>query len=63
MFDRYLAQSPKDDEALREVGTYYLLNGDRDTAEQLFQRSFKLETELLSTVSAAAGYLGVSPQD
>jgi tetratricopeptide (TPR) repeat protein len=63
MFDKYLQQYPKDDKALAEVGSYYLLNGDRATAEQLFQRSFKLESEMWSTVSAAAAYLGVDPQE
>jgi tetratricopeptide (TPR) repeat protein len=62
MFDKYVKQNPKDDKGLAEVGAYYLLNGDRDTAEQLFERSFKLESELWSTVNAAAAYLGVEPQ-
>lgn len=63
LFERYLKQNPNDDKGLAEVGAYYLLNGDRDTAEQLFERSFKLESEMWSTVSAAAGYLGVEPQE
>ena len=63
MFDKYLQQNPNDDKGLAEVGAYYLLNGDRATAEQLFQRSFKLEAEMWSTVSAAAAYLGVEPQE
>lgn len=62
-FDRYVKQNPKDDKGLAEVGAYYLMNGDRETAEQLFERSFKLESEMWSTVSAAAGYLGVDPQE
>jgi tetratricopeptide (TPR) repeat protein len=63
LFDKYLKRSPNDDKGLAEVGAYYLLNGDRETAEQLFARSFKLESEMWSTVSAAAGYLGVEPQE
>jgi tetratricopeptide (TPR) repeat protein len=63
LFDRYVRQNPGDDKGLAEVGAYYLLNGDRETAEQLFERSFKLESEMWSTVSAAAGYLGVEPQE
>ncbi len=63
LFDKYVKQNPKDDKGLAEVGAYYLLNGDREGAEQLFDRSFKLESELWSTVSAAAGYLGVEPQE
>ena len=62
-FDRYVKQNPKDDKGLAEVGAYYLMNGDRETAEQLFERSFKLESEMWSTESAAAGYLGVDPQE
>ena len=63
LFDKYLKQNPGDDKGLAEVGAYYLLSGDRETAEQLFERSFKLESEMWSTVSAAAGYLGVEPQE
>lgn len=63
IFDKYLQENPNDDKGLAEVGSYYLLNGDRATAEQLFQRSFKLESEMWSTVSAAAAYLGVEPQE
>jgi len=63
LFDKYVTQNPKDDKGLAEVGAYYLLNGDRATAEQLFERSFKLESEMWSTVSAAGAYLGVEPQE
>ena len=63
LFDKYVKQNPNDDKGLAEVGAYYLLNGDRETAERLFERSFKLESEMWSTVSAAAGYLGVEPQE
>ncbi|MFP5247459.1 MAG: tetratricopeptide repeat protein, partial [Thermoanaerobaculia bacterium] len=63
LFDKYLKDNPKDDKGLAEVGAYYLMNGDRETAEQLFERSFKLESEMWSTVSAAAAYLGVEPQE
>lgn len=62
-FDRYVKQNPKDDKGLAEVGAYYLMNGDRETAEKLFEQSFKLESELWSTVAAAAGYLDVEPQE
>lgn len=63
LFDRYLKLNPKDDKGLAEVGAYYLMNGDREAAEDLFDRSFKLESEMWATVSAAAGYLGVEPQE
>jgi tetratricopeptide (TPR) repeat protein len=62
-FDRYVQQNPKDDKGLAEVGAYYLLNGDRARAEDLFDRSFRLEAEMWSTVSAAGAYLGVEPQE
>lgn len=63
LFDRYVKQNPKDDKGLAEVGAYYMLNGDRATAEDLFDKSFKLESELWSTVSAAGSYLGVTPEE
>jgi tetratricopeptide (TPR) repeat protein len=63
LFDRYVKATPKDDKGLAEVGAYYLLNGDRATAEDLFDRSFKLESELWATVSAAGSYVGVTPQE
>jgi tetratricopeptide (TPR) repeat protein len=62
IFDDYVKANPKDDKGLAEIGAYYLLHGDRETAEELFERSFKLESELWSTVNAAASYLGVPPQ-
>ena len=63
LFDKYVEKNPGDDKGLAEVGAYYLMNGDRDTAEKLFERSFKAESEMWSTVSAAAAYLGVEPQE
>lgn len=63
LFEKYVQQNPKDDKGLAEVGAYYLLNGEREKAEDLFDRSFRLESEMWATVSAAAGYLGVEPQE
>jgi tetratricopeptide (TPR) repeat protein len=62
LFDRVVAEDAKDEKALADVGAYYLLNGDRATAESLFDRSFK-SAELWATVSAAGAYLGVPPQE
>jgi tetratricopeptide (TPR) repeat protein len=62
LFDRVVAEDAKDEKALADVGAYYLLNGDRATAESLFDRSFK-NAELWATVSAAGAYLGVPPQE
>jgi hypothetical protein len=42
---------------------FSLLNGDRETAESLFDRSFKRNPELWATVAAAGAYLGVKPQE
>ncbi|MGV8940881.1 MAG: tetratricopeptide repeat protein [Lysobacter sp.] len=63
LFDRYLLANPKDVKDLAEVGAYYLLNGDRATAEQLFDRAYKIERkELWATLDIAGAYLGVNPQ-
>jgi tetratricopeptide (TPR) repeat protein len=63
LFDRYLQANPKDVKDLAEVGAYYLLNGDRATAEQLFDRAYKIEREeLRATLDIAGAYLGVQPQ-
>lgn len=63
LFDRYVSENPKDEKELAEIGAWYLRAGDRDEAERLFARSFSIEPELWATVAAAAGYLGVTPQD
>lgn len=63
MFDKYATSNAKDDKGLAEIGAYYMLNGDRAGAEDLFDRSFKLASELWSTVAAAGSYLNVPPQE
>ncbi len=63
LFDRYVASHPKDEKEMAEVGAYYLLEGDRTTAEGLFARSFAIADELWATLSAAGAYLGVAPQE
>jgi len=62
LFDQFAAKNPKDEKGLAEIGAYYLLNGDRATAEDLFDRSFKT-AELWATISAAGAYLDVPPQE
>ena len=63
MFDRYLADNPREEKDLAEVGAYYLLNGDRAAAERLFDRSYEVEREeLWATLDIAGAYLGVRPQ-
>lgn len=63
LFDGALERNPKDTKGLAEVGGYYLLNGDRAGAEALFDRSFRIESEMWATVSAAGAYLGVPPEE
>jgi len=63
LFDRYLAANPDDEKGLAEVGAFYLLNGDRETAESLFDRSFSITPEVWATIAAAGAYLGVAPQE
>jgi tetratricopeptide (TPR) repeat protein len=63
LFDHYLEKNPKDESGLADVGAYYLVNGDRATAESLFDRSFERKGDIWTTVSAAGGYLGVPPQE
>ena len=63
LFDHFVEQSPKDESGLAEAGAYYLLNGDRATAEGLFDRSFERKGDIWATVSAAGAYLGVTPQE
>jgi tetratricopeptide (TPR) repeat protein len=63
LLDRVVEESPKHAKRLAEVGAYYNLNGDREHAEDLFERSFAREpSELWNTVRAAASYKGVDPQ-
>jgi hypothetical protein len=59
---RRRSRCSKDEKGLADIGTYYLLNGDRATAESLYDRSFQT-LEFWATVSAAGGYLGVPPQE
>ncbi|MEP6906744.1 MAG: tetratricopeptide repeat protein [Pseudoxanthomonas sp.] len=63
LMERAVYDNPKDSKGMAELGAYYLLAGDRAAAESLFDRSFKRDDELWSTVAAAAGYLGVAPQE
>lgn len=62
LFDKAIAMAPKEQTWQAEVGAYYLLNGDRDGAEALFDRSFRKD-EVWATVAAAGAYLGVPPQE
>jgi tetratricopeptide (TPR) repeat protein len=63
LFDHYVAENPKDKTEIADIGAYYLINGDRATAEGLFDKSFALSSELWATVAAAGAYLNVTPQE
>ena len=63
-FEKSLDKNPNDDKGLAELGSYYLIKGDREKAEELFDRSFKLEQgEVWNTGMIAGAYLGVKPQE
>lgn len=60
MFDRVLNAKPKDEDWLAEIGMYYNLQGDRTTAEALFDRSFREDPKNLYNILKAAGsYVGI----
>jgi tetratricopeptide (TPR) repeat protein len=62
-FDKALALDPKDEGNLSEVGGWYNLHGERQTAEELFTKAFKTKPdEIWYTVNAAGSYVGVKPQ-
>jgi tetratricopeptide (TPR) repeat protein len=62
-FDKALALDPKDEGNLTEVGGWYNLHGDRQTAEDMFTKAFKSKPdEIWYTINAAGSYVGVKPQ-
>jgi Flp pilus assembly protein TadD len=62
-FDKALALSPKDAPWMAEIGGWYNLKGDRAAAEELFAKSFAIESgEFWNTVNVAGSYVGVKPQ-
>lgn len=63
-FEKSLTMNPKDDKGLAELGAYYMIKGDRAKAEELYDRSFAIESgENWNTAAMAGGYLGVKPQE
>jgi tetratricopeptide (TPR) repeat protein len=63
-FEKSLEKNPNDDKGLAELGAYYLIKGDREKAEELFDKSFSIESgEVWNTAMMAGGYLGVRPQE
>ena len=62
-FDKALSLSPKDAPWLAEIGGHYNLHADRTTAEEMFTKSFSIESEeFWSTINVAGSYVGVKPQ-
>lgn len=63
-FEKSLAKNPNDDKGLAELGAYTLIKGDREKAEELFDKSFSIESgETWNTSMIAGSYLGVKPQE
>lgn len=63
LFERFLANN-RDARVLAEVGAHYLLQGDRATAERMFDRAFELEgKDPWLTQYVAGAYLGVRLQE
>lgn len=63
LYDQVTDLAPKDADWLVEAGAFYNLNGDRETAERLFERGFDEEPKNLKNALTAAGsYLGVPPR-
>lgn len=59
---RKINADKEDDSGLAFAGALFNLNGDRATAEEFFDRSFKSKPdEVWNTLSAAGSYLGVQP--
>jgi len=64
LFDRFVAANPGDAKGLAEVGAYYLLHGDRTTAEAMFRHALAIEDrDPWMTEHMAGAYLGVKPQE
>lgn len=61
-FDKAIAMAPKDEDWQAEVGAYYNLQGDREKAEELFQRSFASGKSLNNVLNVAGSYVGVTPR-
>jgi tetratricopeptide (TPR) repeat protein len=63
LYDKAVSMRPKDAGILAETGAWYNVNGDRQTAEELFTRSFTAEKDNPWThAMAAASYLGKKPR-
>ena len=62
-FEKSLLMNQKDDRGWIELGSYYLIKGDRAKAEELFDKGFDLEgNNEWNSAMAGGAYLGVKPQ-
>jgi tetratricopeptide (TPR) repeat protein len=63
VFDKVLKMKPDDEDWLAEIGTYYILKGDRAQGEELLTRSYQREPNAFwNALKAAGAYLKVVPQ-
>ena len=63
MFDQLTQLEPKDADWLVEAGAFYNLNGDREQAEELFERGFEQGPRSVKNALVAAGsFLGIAPR-
>jgi Flp pilus assembly protein TadD len=61
-FERVMALKPNDEDWLAEIGAYYNLQGDRERAEELFQKSFAIGRSLNNVLNVAGSYVGITPR-
>jgi tetratricopeptide (TPR) repeat protein len=61
-FDKVILMAPKDEDWQAEIGAYYNLQGDREKAEELFQRSFASGKSLNNVLNVTGSYVGVTPR-
>ena len=62
LFERGIAMDPDDDKSIIEAGCWFNLNGDRERAEQLFDKAFaESPNDMWHYVVVAGSYLGVEP--
>ncbi len=63
LFDQFLAMGDFDEKELSEIGAYYLLNGDRATAENYFRQAIARDPKSTwASMRMAGAYMGVQPQ-
>jgi tetratricopeptide (TPR) repeat protein len=62
-FERVLELKPEDEDRLVDIGAHFNVAGDRERAEELFQRSFAEDSDNWENLAiAGSSYLGVMPR-